>query len=120
MLPASGRESDGEAFGRECPVPQRRGRGVSQRGPAGRGTGEVALFYSRIRPPDGERIVSELRVLNGLPGVLTERPAAPAGLARCWASGIELDADGLIRRSYAVLATRKLTAVHFPESVALG
>ena len=84
------------------------------------GREKVALFYSRIRPPDGERIVSELRVLNGLPGVLTERSAAPAGLARRWASGIELDADGLICRSYVVLATRKLTAVHFPESVALG
>lgn len=78
------------------------------------GREKVALFYARIRPQDGERLVTEPRVLNGLPGVVTERPDAPEGLARRWAYSLELDTEGLIRRSYAVLSTRKLTAVHFP------
>lgn len=41
------------------------------------------------------------------------RHDAPPGLAARWIYTIDLDAEGKIRRSYAVLATEKLTAIAF-------
>ena len=81
------------------------------------GREKVALFYSNIVPPKDERLVTEFRTLNGLPGILTERPQAPDGLAPRWAYTIEVDDEGRITRSYAVLASRKLIALRFPGTV---
>jgi len=77
------------------------------------GREKVALFYSRVLPDAGEVLHTRFTTLNGLPGILVERPGAPEGLARRWAYTIELDDDGRIRRTYAVLATAKLTALAF-------
>ncbi len=77
------------------------------------GREKVAFFYSRIGPGADERLVTRFTTLNGLPGVLAERPGAPAGFARRWTYAIELDEDGRIAQSYAVLATSKLTAIAF-------
>lgn len=77
------------------------------------GREKVALFYSRIVPPNGEEFVTRLTMLNGLPAVLTERPHAPEGLAKRWTYTVLLDDEGKIFRSYAVLATSKLTAIAF-------
>ena len=54
---------------------------------------------------------TELRVLSGLPALVMEFPDlgptwAPRAVLQC-----EIDADGLIRRVYSVLATRKLAGV---------
>ena len=59
----------------------------------------VARFYTRILPDPEERIQMRFTMLNGLPGILAERPAAPPGLAPRWAHTIELDAEGRTRRS---------------------
>ncbi len=79
----------------------------------GGGREKVALFYSRIVPGKDEELRTRFTMLNGLPALLAERPGAPEGLSRWWTYTIQLDDDGRIRRSYAVLATAKLTAISF-------
>jgi RNA polymerase sigma-70 factor, ECF subfamily len=69
----------------------------------------VALFFSNIAREGGGKPVSfELREWNGLPGVIIERGGLPDRFAARWAFAIELDADGLIRRTYSVLNPDKL------------
>jgi RNA polymerase sigma-70 factor (ECF subfamily) len=78
------------------------------------GRARVARFYQIAalhRQTSDAR--SEIRVLNGLPALLTVlhapvRRQAPRSVLR-----IELDADGLIREVQVVLAPRKLGAVKF-------
>ena len=77
------------------------------------GREKVALFYSRIIPNEKEEFRTRFTMLNGQPAVITERPDAPQGLAPRWIYTIDLDAEGKILRSYAVLATEKLTAIAF-------
>ena len=77
------------------------------------GREKVALFYSRIVPGKDEELRTRFTILNGLPAVLTVRPGAPEGISRRWIYTIALDDDGRILRSYAVLATNKLTAISF-------
>ena len=74
----------------------------------------VARFYQMAalhRQTSDAR--SEIRVVNGLPALLTAlhapvRRQAPRSLLR-----VELDGDGLIREVQVVLAPRKLAAVRF-------
>jgi RNA polymerase sigma-70 factor, ECF subfamily len=54
----------------------------------------------------------EFRMLNGSPALLIEGPA-PAGQAARFTIQLDLGADGSIRGIHVVLATRKLSAVHF-------
>jgi RNA polymerase sigma-70 factor (ECF subfamily) len=54
---------------------------------------------------------TELRVLSGLPALVMELPASGPAWAQRAILQCEIDAQGLIRRVYSVLATRKLTAV---------
>ena len=75
------------------------------------GREKVALFYSHILPK--EELRTRFTMLNGQPAVITERPDAPKGLAPRWIYTIDLDAEGKIRRSYAVFATEKLTTIPF-------
>lgn len=83
------------------------------------GRQKVALFYSNIAPPENETLSIRFVTLNGLPGVLAERPSARPGTPRRWAYLIQLDQEGRIERSWAVFASRKLAAVTFdrPEQV---
>ncbi|MGH7786632.1 MAG: sigma-70 family RNA polymerase sigma factor [Candidatus Binatia bacterium] len=64
---------------------------------------------TRHRPPQAV----EVRSINGLPAVLLDwggagRRTAPRGVLR-----LDVDADGRITALHTVLASRKLTAVHF-------
>ena len=76
------------------------------------GREKVALFLSRLVQA-GIGIEEQTRVveLNGVFALVTERANAPEGIAPKRASLFELDGDGLIRRLFFVLASRKLTAV---------
>src|SRR4029453_13946859 len=59
----------------------------------------------------------EIRMLNGMPALIIERPEDPRyadqRYARRTVTLFEVDDAGRIRRLHAVLATRKLTAVNF-------
>ena len=76
------------------------------------GRDKVAVFLSRL-VQGGIGLDEQTRVveLNGLFALITERANAPEGIAPKRASLFELDDDGLIRRMYFVLASRKLTAL---------
>jgi RNA polymerase sigma-70 factor (ECF subfamily) len=52
----------------------------------------------------------ELRIINGLPALVAERPAAP-NVAPRFIVQCEIGPDGLVREVYTVLATPKLTAI---------
>jgi RNA polymerase sigma-70 factor, ECF subfamily len=54
---------------------------------------------------------AELRELSGLPTLVMEHAQIGPGWARRSVLQCEIDAGGLIRRVYSVLASRKLTAV---------
>ena len=74
------------------------------------GRTKVALFYTRIaarRPV----LWSELRMLNGLPGLVTEFAGGLEGEATRIVVHIDVAADGRIRRIDTVLASRKMTAI---------
>jgi RNA polymerase sigma-70 factor (ECF subfamily) len=75
------------------------------------GPARVARFYTNIatRGPRGAR--SEMRMVNGLPALVTSLPGPPRGYASRFVTRIDLDPEGRIERLYSVLATRKLTAI---------
>jgi RNA polymerase sigma-70 factor (ECF subfamily) len=77
------------------------------------GRAKVALLHLRVarRRSPGARI--ELRLVNGMPAALIEyasavRRQAPRAVLRC-----EVGADGRIVALHSVLASRKLSAIHF-------
>jgi RNA polymerase sigma-70 factor (ECF subfamily) len=77
------------------------------------GRAKVLRFYARGSSHPGAVEAVELRMLNGLPGVLVTfgklRPRqAKFGVIRC-----EIDADGRITALHNVLASRKLSAIRF-------
>ena len=76
------------------------------------GREKVTVFLARL-VQGGVDIEEQTRVveLNGLFALITERTNAPKGIAPKRASLFELDDDGLIRRMYFVMASRKLTAL---------
>lgn len=61
---------------------------------------------------------SELRRINGLPGVVTELPSGHLNEGPRVVTRVEIDAEGRITAIHAVLATRKLTAIRFPSDPA--
>jgi RNA polymerase sigma-70 factor (ECF subfamily) len=70
------------------------------------------LGLAKRRPPGGS---FEVRMLNGLPACLIElgsahRREAPRFIVRC-----DLDAHDRIRELHVILASGKLTAVHFAK-----
>jgi RNA polymerase sigma-70 factor (ECF subfamily) len=74
-----------------------------------RGRDKVALFFSSISREGGSAPVRFMRrEWNGLPGVMIERDGMPDRFARRFTFALELDGDGLIRRTYAVLNPAKL------------
>jgi RNA polymerase sigma-70 factor (ECF subfamily) len=87
------------------------GRFYAARKPV-RGRDKVALFFSSI---SRESELSPTRFVrrewNGLPGVMIERDGMPDRFAPRFTFALELDAEGLIRRTYAVLNPDKLHGV---------
>jgi RNA polymerase sigma-70 factor (ECF subfamily) len=84
------------------------GRFYAARKPV-RGRDKVALFYSSIaREGDLAPVRFVPHAWNGLPGVMIEREGMPDRFAPRFTFSVELDSDGLIRRTYAVLNPAKL------------
>ncbi|APR80951.1 RNA polymerase sigma-70 factor, ECF subfamily protein [Minicystis rosea] len=74
------------------------------------GRAKVAQLFLGLRKQGPPPLRYVVRMLNGLPAFVVERPAvsrmAPRFIVQC-----EIDEAGLIRTVYTVLATRKLTAL---------
>ena len=84
-----------------------------------RGRAKVAIFFANIaREGGGVPVRFEARELNGLPGVLIVRGGVPDRFAPRWAFAVEIDAEGLVRRTYSVLNPDKLGGVSFPADPA--
>jgi RNA polymerase sigma-70 factor (ECF subfamily) len=78
------------------------------------GRDKVLLFNSRlfqIAAANGYEVISEWRVLNGLPALVFEIPNIPAGFAARTVLLCQLDDDGRIAQLHSLLASRKLTAI---------
>lgn len=75
------------------------------------GREKLATFFSKGVKYLGERGRIELRMLNGLPALVTENPVAPPGYAPRTALLFEVDGEGRLTRFYSILATRKLKAL---------
>lgn len=75
------------------------------------GREKVALFYRTVTKQIGTNVRVELRMLNGLPALVTENLAPSPGYAPHVATLFDVGDDGRIQRIYSVLATRKLTAL---------
>jgi RNA polymerase sigma-70 factor (ECF subfamily) len=74
-----------------------------------RGRDKVTLFFSSTLRETGTAPVRfTARSWNGLPGVMIERDGMPDRYAPRFTFSVELDRDGLIRRTYAVLNPAKL------------
>jgi RNA polymerase sigma-70 factor (ECF subfamily) len=81
-----------------------------------RGRDKVALFFSNIAREGGRAPVRfAQREWNGLPGVMIERDGVPDRFAARFSFALELDAEGLIRRTYAVLNPAKLEGGRDPS-----
>ena len=74
------------------------------------GRQKVALFFSNV-VPDPQAVEWEFRTVNGQPALLFHRPDPAPGLAPRWMFRVEVNQEGLVRRTHAVLATRKLVAM---------
>jgi RNA polymerase sigma factor (sigma-70 family) len=72
------------------------------------GRDKITLFYSKVAKYLSQRIQIELRMLNGLPALVTVNPAPPAGFAPRTAMLFEVDEAARLKRIYTVLATPKL------------
>ena len=75
------------------------------------GRDKVARFYTNLAKRRGEGTRLEVRVLNGLPALITEFVDNLSGEAGRVVTTLELDEAGCIRAIHSILATRKLTAV---------
>ncbi len=80
------------------------------------GRDKVLLFYRTLVKQAGANWRVEMRLLNGLPALVTEALVPQAGYAPRTALLLGLDADGRINRVYSILATRKLKAVRGIEA----
>ena len=74
------------------------------------GRQKVALFFSNV-VPDPLAVEWEFRTVNGQPALLFRRPDPAPELAPRWMFRVEVNREGLVRRTHAVLATRKLVAM---------
>lgn len=76
-----------------------------------RGAERVLKFYGNVARRSLEGASYRMVTVNGMPALLTEIPHHARGQAPRLLTMVELDADGRIARIYAVLASRKLTAL---------
>jgi RNA polymerase sigma-70 factor (ECF subfamily) len=86
------------------------GRFYAARKPV-RGRDKVVLFFSKLAREEGHaptRFVPH--EWNGLPAVMIERGGLPDRYAPRFTFAVELDSDGLVRRTYSVLNPEKLAA----------
>ena len=75
------------------------------------GPARVLRFFGNVVRRHAEEMRSELRMMNGLPALVTEIPTDARGVAPLLVTRAEVGADGRIRELHSVLATRKLSAV---------
>jgi RNA polymerase sigma-70 factor (ECF subfamily) len=76
------------------------------------GRERVIRFYMNVATRGLSGMRSELRILNGLPAIVSELPDdRPRGGAPRLVTRIELDDEGRVRELHSILATRKLTAI---------
>ena len=76
------------------------------------GVGKVARFFHNLATRNIAQATTRIAVLNGQPAFVVELDKPAKGVPPRFATLIDLDATGKVRRIYSVLATRKLTAVH--------
>ena len=74
------------------------------------GADKVALLYSKIAPPQDEKVDLRLTELNFLPSLIMERPGAPEGFASRFTLSIDLDDEGKVIKVFTVVAPSKLVA----------
>jgi RNA polymerase sigma factor (sigma-70 family) len=75
------------------------------------GRERVIRFYTNVAQRRADGMRSELRVVNGLPAIVTEISGGHRGEAPRLVTRIDLDADGRVTALHSILATRKLTAI---------
>jgi len=75
------------------------------------GREKILTFYSKLAKYLGSHMRVEVRMLNGLPALITENSAAPPGYAPRTALLFGVDGAGQLNRFYSILATRKLRAL---------
>jgi RNA polymerase sigma-70 factor (ECF subfamily) len=75
------------------------------------GRARVAAFFLGLAGKVGALRGSDVRTLNGLPAAVMDVARVRSGWAPRVVMQCELDEQGLIRRVYSVLATRKLAAL---------
>jgi hypothetical protein len=68
-------------------------------------------FYGNVARRSLDGASYRMVLVNGLPALLTEIPRAARGQAPRLITTVDIDDDGRVARIYAVLATRKLTAL---------
>ncbi len=74
-----------------------------------RGRAKVALFWIKVSRHEGARV--ELRMLNGLPALVTTLDHPPHGIAPRLTLQINLDGQGLVSGMHAVVAPSKLLRI---------
>jgi hypothetical protein len=77
------------------------------------GRDKVIRFYMKTAAQRGAPPHITIRMLNGLPALLIERPQARMREAVRFVLRCDLDAEGRIKVWHAILASCKLTAVRF-------
>jgi RNA polymerase sigma-70 factor (ECF subfamily) len=80
------------------------------------GAARIVKIYSKIITKSSPEIAAEIRNVNGVPAIVGEDPKAARPAAPRFVMLIDLDAAGLIRTMYTVLAPEKLSAIAFPLS----
>jgi RNA polymerase sigma-70 factor (ECF subfamily) len=75
------------------------------------GPARVARFYTNIATRGAAGAHAEIRMVNGLPALVSTLPAPNQRYPSLVVTGITLDAEGRVERVYSVLATKKLTAM---------
>jgi len=79
------------------------------------GARNVARFFLGISDDPALEYRAELRVLNGLPGLVVRVGNAGARRAPRLVLTVDVDADGKIRELHTVAATRKITHIFVPD-----
>jgi len=78
------------------------------------GRRKVAALFVGVARGLGQLVRSDLRSLNAAPAFVGETVSRP-GYAPRWVVAAEADDEGRLSRIYTVLATGKLTRIHFPD-----
>jgi RNA polymerase sigma-70 factor, ECF subfamily len=81
-----------------------------------RGPDAVTRLFFGVARQGGRPLRAEVRTLSGLPALVAELAPRPGPWAPRIVIQCEIDAAGRITRLYAVLATRKLTALDAPPA----